>query len=120
MFLVILLMTASIASFAQNDSIKSLKKKSKDRKIIESKVEIKESELPSHIQVTLKKNYLDHDYKTLCLMRKDMKGVVLYEIEVMKEGLYYIVQYDDNGITTNLYALDKRSILNNPNSEGGF
>jgi hypothetical protein len=92
----------------------------KDGKLIDSKLEITDSELPANVLASLKRDYLDNNYKILYVMKKDSKGIESYEMEITKGRLLYIVRYDKEGNATNKYVINKLDIMNVSNNEGGF
>jgi len=79
----------------------------KDGKLIDSKLEIIESELPANVLASLKKAYLDNNYKLLYLMKNDLRGIESYEIEITKGRLLYMVRYDKEG---NLRTINKLEV----------
>jgi hypothetical protein len=83
-------------------------------KIINSKIEIDSTSLPSKVLEVLKKEYLNDNYKIIyCMKRTDKEGE-LYEIEVMKGRGIFIIRYSVSGKLLNKYILQKVDILNPP------
>ena len=107
------------ADFVLNNKSISLIFK-KEGELVDSKIEIEESELPAKVLAAVKKEYLDMDYKTVYIMKKLVLTVESYEIEVMKGRLVYVVRYDKEGNTTNKFTLRRWDSMSNPSSEGGF
>jgi hypothetical protein len=105
------------ADFVLNNKSISLVFK-KDGELIDSKIEIEESELPSAVLDHLKKEYLGKEYKIIYIMRKVVLNIVSYEIEVMKGRIVNVVRYNKEGTITNKYTLRRWDSMNNPLGEG--
>ena len=64
--------------------------------IIETEIEIKESELPQAVKVTIAKDFAGYK-KDEFTKATDAKGVVAFEMQVIKGKEKYAVEFDSNG-----------------------
>jgi hypothetical protein len=82
--------------------------------IINSKIEIDTTEVPTIVYDHIRTDYLNKFYKMIYLMKRSGKNETQFEVEVMKGRRKFVVIYNTNGKATNIYELDKRDILNMP------
>ena len=81
----------------------------KTGRILNVKYEVAVSELPEPARMFITENY--HNYKTLYIFYCKETQTIYYEILVMKGDIFYILNFDQDGIIKDKFEVIKENIL---------